>query len=194
MKARFAFLLLSFAAVIGPTLAGEPLPQKCNAGIVLYHRGANGVEFLLADHTAPSQRGWAAFGGRHEGDETPAQTAARETEEETRGYFRREKLAEALQKCQPFYDGLFALYFLEVEHVPIDAILQHPVPPGDKSFAERGPYAWVPADEVYKALSSAEEAPAIDPKYLSAGPGNKWFWKVWIHNLRQAEKAGALPK
>lgn len=192
---KFLLLVLSCLGFVSVSAQeGGPIPKECNAGIVLYARGPQGIEFLLADHTPPSTRGWASFGGKYDPGETPAQTAARETEEETRGYFSREKLEESLKTCVPHFDGFFVIYFLEIDHIDPGVIASHPAPSQDKAFHERGPYRWVPFSEVRKALDSDAEAPVIDARHLPPDAAGKWFWKVWIANMRHADKAGALPK
>ena len=66
------------------------------AGIVLYSVVEGEVLLLLADHRLPG-RGWAAYGGAARAGETSAETAARETEEETRGYFKRADLLKDVE-------------------------------------------------------------------------------------------------
>ena len=65
------------------------------AGIVLYFKSGNEVYLLLAED-AREGRGWATFGGKAREGEHPAETAARETEEETRGYFVRGNLLKKI--------------------------------------------------------------------------------------------------
>lgn len=110
------FMLPAHAASMVP-VTGAP------AGILLYAQEADGsVWLLLADHTPPSQRGWAAFGGSHDAGETLAETAARETEEETGGYFKRADLLKAIEGQQPVFDGVYGFYFVQVDKVPVAQI------------------------------------------------------------------------
>ncbi|RYD75036.1 MAG: NUDIX hydrolase [Verrucomicrobiaceae bacterium] len=183
-----AFLnLFAFAALAG---VGGP------AGIVLYHRSGEEVFLLLADHQPPSTRGWGAFGGSYEEGETPAQTAARETEEETRGYFKRVELLNKIKDQTPFEDGVFSLFFLEVDHVPAEQIAGGKIPEGDNSYRERGPWAWVPFSEILRHLKTEphpQAAAILDSRLLPAGVASKHYWPVWLHNMHRALNAGALP-
>ncbi len=182
----FTYLLLSVKAD----------SNKLNAGIVFYTRGSGGVQYLLADHTQ-SNRGWAAFSGRQDGAETPAETAARETEEETHGYFSRATLLKRIQNQRPFTIGRYHVYFLQIDRVPAERIMGHRVPGWVESYTERGPYAWIPASEVIRALATGSKKTKdllINPKYLPTGTKNPHFWDEWIENLRAAQQAGVLPK
>ena len=190
MKRILLALLLVLGA--GPLLAGEEGP---NAGITLYTITPEGVLLLVADHAAVPQgpdRGWASFGGTHEPGETSIQTAARETEEETHGYFKRADLEKALAGQKPAVDGTFDMYFLEVPRVEIADILNTPIPEAH-DYHERGPYAWIPLAEIEPHLVSDEATkghPKIDAKYLPAERQTDWFWSVWLNNLRIAKTSG----
>jgi 8-oxo-dGTP pyrophosphatase MutT (NUDIX family) len=181
--------LLIFATLQVVNAGGNP------AGVVLYAETAQGVVLLLADHTPPSKRGWGAFGGAHEQGESIAETAARETEEETRGYFKRETILAAIKTQQPVMDGSFALYFVKVDPVPISDISNAPIPPDKKTYAERGPYAWIPAAEVERIVSLKDtKTPAqINAEFLPANRHTDYLWPVWIHNMRIAFKEKAIP-
>lgn len=179
---------------LAPSLHADP--QGPPAGIVLYAETEKGVQLLMADHLPPSKRGWAAFGGAHEGRETPAETAARETEEETHGYFKKKDLLEQIGAQKPFFDGPFAFFFVKVAYVPVEELLKAAIPEGNSSFRERGPYAWIPFDEVAPwlktPLSQPDQAKLPDqllPKEAATG----WLWAAWLHNMRAASEAGALP-
>jgi len=161
------------------------------AGIILYAEDTDGVSLLLADHLPPSERGWAAFGGTHEKDETPAETAARETEEETNGFFSRAELLARIKNVTPLFDGAFAFYFVKVPRVPIGEITKSHVHDGEAAYGERGPFAWVPFSAVERQLTA--KAPILDSRYLPAEVRTNRLWPVWLHNLRIAIDAHALP-
>lgn len=168
------------------------------AGIKFYTRTDDGVFLLLADHVFPIRRGWADFGGAADAGETIAQTAAREAEEETRGYFKRENLLEAIAGQEPILVGSYAFYFVEVEKVPAETIRNHPVRGVKLAYRERGPYAWVPYSEIERYL---EADPAhypyrhtIDSSYLpESWWATNWFWPPLLGHLRAAKAANALP-
>ena len=161
------------------------------AGIILYAEGADGVSLLLADHLPPSQRGWAAFGGMHEQDETPAETAARETEEETNGFFSRTELLARIKNSAPLFDGAYAFYFVKVPMVPIREITKLHLYDGEAAYRERGPFAWVPFSAIERQL--AAKSPILDSRYLPADARTNRLWTVWLNNLRVAIEAHALP-
>lgn len=184
----FTFCLLICAGFC-PALSAQP------AGIVLYMKSGGEVFLLLADHTLQYTRGWGAFGGSHEEGESPAQTAARETEEETRGFFTRDDLLTRIEGLIPVVDGTFHMYFLEIDFVPAPRVTRNELIDDSVYFQERGPYAWIPYSEIRKHLVSEEPAPPymIDARYLPAGTERDWLWTVWIHNMRLAFQKGAIP-
>lgn len=168
------------------------------AGVVLYTIEDGEVLLLLADHAAPSrQRGWAAFGGMNDPGETIAQTAARETEEETNGYFKREDLLAKIAGQKPVADGKFSFYFVQVDKVPVSDIMSRQSGLLSRFYRERVNFAWIPYAEVERYLTvPAEDDPqtyAIDPRYLSDGALATWFWPVWLNNFRAAKRVGNLP-
>jgi 8-oxo-dGTP pyrophosphatase MutT (NUDIX family) len=149
----------------------------------------------LADHRPPSTRGWGSFGGRHEPGESPAETAARETEEETCGYFHRVAILAAIGDQQPVYDGPFAQYFVQVEQFPVTAIAEATTSSSDRVYTERGPWAWVPYTEIHRLLDEggADEPLRIQRRYLPADAHTDWVWPTWLSGLRKAIDQGALP-
>ena len=168
------------------------------AGIVLFFRSNDEVYLLLADHGLESDRdrGWAAFGGAANEGEKPAETAARETEEETRGCFSRTELMKEIASREPVVDGSFALFFVEVDFVPALRIANNEVDSPDEAYAERGPYAWVPWSQIEQYLTSDIDRArtyTIDSKYLPGRRYTNWFWSIWLHNLRKVVEADALP-
>lgn len=165
------------------------------AGIVLYMESGGEVYLLLADHADPSARGWAAFGGGHEEGETAAQTAARETEEETRGFFPREALSIRLEGLTPVVYGSFHLYFVEIPFVPAQRVAGNIPEHETRYYRERWPYAWIPYAEVRQHLIGEElETPClIDERFLPEGAERNWFWSVWIQNMRLAFRENAIP-
>lgn len=181
-------LLFGFGTVIA-CLAEDP------AGIVLYLTTDDDVYLLLADHSVDTDRGWGGFGGGGEDGETPAETAARETEEETRGYFDREDLLNGIKGSDPVFDGLFHLFFLEVGFVPALRIQNNALTNEEKTYRERGPYAWIPYSEVARYIETDDptQIGSIDRKFLPEETYSDWFWDIWVQNMRNAHRMGALP-
>jgi len=176
-------------------VAGFQALAEGPAGILLYTETDEGIELLLADHAPPVDRGWAAFGGHSEPGETYAETAARETEEETRGYFRRADLLEAIKDQKPTMDGPFAFYFVKVDRVPASEIMNTKPPTREAVYFERGPYAWVPLKETEKFFNpdTITFPLRLNPEYLPEGRFTDWVWPIWLHNLSVALEAGTVP-
>ena len=108
---KSAFLALTFLLILCPAAHAER-----PAGILLYFKAGTKVYLLLADHATPGSkdRGWGGFGGGPENGESPAETAARETAEETRGFFLAAALLKQIESQTPVIDtNGFALFFAE---------------------------------------------------------------------------------
>ena len=166
------------------------------AGIVLYFESGGEVFLLLAD-SRESDRGWGAFGGSpHEG-ENSAETAARETEEETRGYFPRDELLNSIKDQDPVIDhNGFALFFAEIPFVPAQLVTNNPVPNDDESYSERGPYAWIPYSELERILKgpvNSDKRYTIKARLLPRERNTSWFWSVWLGNVRRAIETDSIP-
>lgn len=166
------------------------------AGIVLYCKSGDEIFLLLADHRE-SDRGWAAYGGGpHEGERV-AETAARETEEETRGYFPRSTLLKEISGQDPVIDqDGFAMYFVEIPFVPAPLVTNHPLPSEDESYIERGPYAWVPYSELNQYLMGPvnyEKRHPIEATLLPGGQSTAWFWPIWLGSVRRVIEMDSLP-
>lgn len=189
-----ALLLLIFYWCLPAVVQGQQ-----PAGILIYFKAGPEVYLLLADHATPrsKDRGWGGFGGGGLDGETAAKTAARETEEETRGYFTRAELLSLIESQTPVIDtNGFALFFAEVPFVPAQRVMNHA--PGEEKWAylERGPFAWIPFSEVRKHLEkplNLSRKDMIDKRFLPAGSHSDWFWNVWIGNMKLAWETGSLP-
>ncbi|MEM8955448.1 MAG: NUDIX domain-containing protein [Verrucomicrobiota bacterium] len=166
--------------------AGNP------AGIVLYFEDGQDVFFLLADD-ADGVRGWGAYGGGSEEGESVMETAARETEEETRGYFRREWLLEKLRGQRPVKSANgFRMFFVEVPFVPAQRVMQNPLEDeANPVFRERAHYAWIPESDLKRALEDGSTD--IDPLYLPSSCEVKSYWDVWLDNMADAYRRNACP-
>lgn len=180
--------IVCLGALLLPCLAAADAPP---AGILLYHRDGDQVFLLLADHSN-GQRGWGGFGGTAIPGETEAETAARETEEETRGYFEEDWLLERIQNQEPLRVNGFSTFFLEVRFVPAQRVANNPIP-ANRSLAmsERAHYAWIPLSDVERALNRDELQ--VDPLYLPPSTQSTSYWEVWIRNVEAASDAGFPP-
>ncbi len=166
------------------------------AGMVLYFKSGGEIFLLLADHRG-EDRGWSAYGGGPNEGESAAETAARETEEETRGYFLREDLLTLIEGQQPVIDSDgFALYFAEIPFVPAQRVTNNPLPSDDESYTERGPYAWIPYSELDRYLKGPVEYKKKYPiaaTLLPAGQNTAWFWPIWLGNVWLAVETDSIP-
>ena len=165
------------------------------AGMVLYFESGGEVYLLLAEH-ADSDRGWAGFGGGAREGETVAETAAHKAQEESRGYFRQADLLHRMKGLAPVMDGDFASYFVEVDFVPAQRVMNHPIPEDNDAYAERSTFAWIPYSAIEGFLQKdidRKKKYNIDPAFLPAGSETAWFWPIWLGNLRQAVATRALP-
>lgn len=183
-----SLLALLLTAVPGMADVDEP------AGLILYAETPTGIEYLLADHAPPSDRGWGSFGGHGEAGETVAETAARETEEETRGAFRREDLLAAIGDQEPLRDGPYSFFVVKVDRIPISEIEGRAIPRGEAAFAERGPFAWIPASEIARFFDpeTVTFPLRISADFLPADRHTDYVWPIWLHNLTVALEANAI--
>ena len=189
MKIRVPFAFVLLLAICGPALAQNP------AGILLYFESGSEVYLLVAeDHK--KIRGWSGFGGRAKEGESLAETAARETEEETRGYFARADLMKKITEQEALMDNRFALFFAEIDFVPAQLLSNLQPPAVDAAYDESGPYAWIPfshiVDYVRSEVNQKEKYP-VDKRYLPSECKTDWFWPVWLHTVRKAVEKKALP-
>ena len=190
MKRHLVFVLVLVLCISGLSRAENP------AGIVLYFESGSEVYLLLAEDSGKT-RGWGAFGGAPHKGERPAETAARETEEETRGYFNRMGLLRKIEKQEPVIDhNRFALFFAEIDFVPAPAVTNNQPATNDRSYFESGPYAWIPFSQVERYVQAKvdrEQKHIIDKKYLPLGCETDWLWPIWLGNVRKAVEQSALP-
>ena len=187
MRKHPYLFFLFVVAICGQSLAQNP------AGVALYFRTESEVYLLLADH-ATRPRGWATYGGGRNEGETTADTAARETEEETRGYFSRIELLEKINSQEPVMDNGFALYFAEVDFVPAQRVSNHEPPSDGPAYLERGPYAWIPYSVVEKQIKIAKDGVyPLDSRYLPTDRKTDWMWPLWIGTMRIAIENDVLP-
>jgi 8-oxo-dGTP pyrophosphatase MutT (NUDIX family) len=138
-------------------------------------------------------RGWSGFGGLCDG-QSAAVTAARETEEETRGFYKRAKILAKLGGKPSIRIGDFTTYFVEVDYVPTVALNNQKPPESGSYYIERGPYAWIPLAVIRQAIENRQAGRAhIAAKYLPRDARTNWFFEPFLTSLKEAETAGILP-
>ena len=165
------------------------------AGMVLYFKAGDEVFLLLADHRE-KDRGWAGYGGGPYDGESAAETAARETEEETRGYFLRDDLLAMIKDQEPVIDNGFALFFAEVPFVPAQIVTNNPLPSDNESYVERGRYAWIPYSGLEPYLKGPVESEGkfpIEERLLPGERHTSWYWPVWLGTVRRALETNSIP-
>lgn len=165
------------------------------AGTVVYFESGGEVYLLLAEHH-DSKRGWAGFGGGAQEGETVPETAATKTQEESRGYFKREAIFAKVKDLKPTVVGDFATYFVEVDFVPVQQIMNHPIPDDNDAYKERSTFAWIPYSSIAEYLSADLEKDKqylVKPEFLPAGSETQWLWPGWLRSMRAAVVENALP-
>lgn len=165
------------------------------AGILLYCYHQGEIHVLVANDRF-GKRGWGGFaGGEHKG-ETTAMTAARETHEETRGYYDQMKLFRQIKDQKPFRQWGFSLYFAEVPYVPAKVIMDHPLTRLSLAYMETQHYAWVPFVELEPLLAKKTITPQdlkIHARHLQANSRSDSYWRIWIDNMRQVYLKDGFP-
>jgi 8-oxo-dGTP pyrophosphatase MutT (NUDIX family) len=168
---------------------------KCGAGTVIYFKFKSEIYLLLADHNRPQQhdRGWSGFGGYCDGDPFDV-TAARETEEETKGFYHRDELLGKLGSSPQIRVGDFTTFFVEVDYVPAIMINNQKPSGHEAAYLERGLYAWIPVSAIWQAIAKrrtgAVRIPAI---YLPPDKRNNQLFEPFVTSLQAAKTAGILP-
>jgi 8-oxo-dGTP pyrophosphatase MutT (NUDIX family) len=193
MKLRIViqFAMVLVLSAVGCRAAGAP--DYTAAGIVAYTKIQGRTYVLLADHL-DSNRGWGSFGGNREAAEAIEETALREFREETRCTY--DSLLTIDLSGMPTIDyRIFVSYVVELPYVPAQVFANRPAAadcqgPG---FDERGPWVWVPLEEIIRCLEAGEETASyeLDGSLVPAGTSTT----LWLNSavlLRQAVEDGLL--
>ena len=189
MPATLITVILLTILTAASALAGGP------AGILLYHSDGDNI-FLLLANDSQGTRGWSGFGGESEAGESLRATAARETEEETRGYFSRAWLEEQIGEQEPLSTHGFHMYFVEVPFVPAQRVMNNPVEGHQAVMEEMQFYAWIPFSELERVLEKDNPSEAdlrMSPLHVPRGCASHSFWRVWIMNMHDAWEQGFFP-
>lgn len=187
--------ILCILCIIALILQSQWTFAGCNAGTLLYFKFQDDIYLLLADHNSnmQGQRGWSGFGGRCGGDD-PDKAAARETEEETGGFYEQAKILDKLRKSSSIKVNDFTTFFVEVEPVPAVLLNSHKKTTQEADYTERGPYAWIPLSEIWRAIENRKSGKAnIDKKYLPTNAHTDWLFEYFVNGLDQAKSAGVFP-
>jgi 8-oxo-dGTP pyrophosphatase MutT (NUDIX family) len=169
--------------------------SSCGAGTVLYFTFKGETYLLLADHSLTGQRhrGWAGFGGLCNGEPVEV-TAARETEEETRGIYSRKEIFARLSSSPKIRVDDFTTFFVEVNFVPVTLLNNQKPSNPSASYTERGPYAWIPYSVIRRAFEGRQTGRAHIPgKYLPHAAQTDWLFELFLSSLIAAKNAGILP-
>lgn len=158
--------------------------------MVLYFQNDDEVFLLLGEDR--DERGWSAFGGgAHEG-ESVKETAARETSEETRGYFKKDWLLEQLEGKVAVKSNGFHLFFVEVPFVPAMRVTRNEISEKTESaLTEMSHFAWVPVSDLEQVLAGQSEA--IEERFLPTTSKSDFYWSIWLANMRDAYRHRACP-
>ena len=190
-----ATLISSEAAPFPEQSPAKPSRDSGPAGILLYCR-LDGEILILVANDRLGMRGWAGFGGGDKKGETAAMTAARETSEETRGYYRQPWLFRKIADQRPVKQWGYHFYFAEVAHVSAKTIMKHRLPRLSPAYLETQHYAWVPFSELKPLLTKKTLTDAdlrLHPRHLQPGSNSGSYWRVWIDNMRHLHLKDAFP-
>ena len=161
------------------------------AGIVLYFRD-NGTTYLLLADDIRKNKGWSAFGGAADAGETTRETAARETEEETRGFFKRGALLKEIQTQPPFIHNGFTLFFVEIPFVPAQRVQRNPIAHKlNIAMYERVNYAWIPESDILKAFDHNQAK--VSALYLPRKSRSDFYQRHWLLTMKAAYAQNACP-
>jgi 8-oxo-dGTP pyrophosphatase MutT (NUDIX family) len=176
-------------------LMSQNAVANCGAGTVLYFTSKGKTYLLLADHQLSGQRhrGWSGFGGLCDGEPVDV-AAARETEEETKGFYNQGEIFARLGMSPKIRIGDFTTFFVEVGYVPAVVFNNQEPPSYTSGYLERGPYAWVPFAVIWQAIENRQSARAhIAGRYLPSDARTTWFFEPFLTSLMEAKIAGILP-
>ncbi len=178
-----AVLIFLAVAVPGVVLAD-------GAGVIAHTKIQGKTYVLLADHP-DSNRGWATFGGRLDG-QTAKEAALREFHEETRCVYKETTIILEEDRSVKIAD--FVAYVAEVKFVPayLFAGIDDRQGCTGRQYQERGPWAWVPASSLRKSLSMGNLNAEIEKQYLPSGHHGE-LWPVAAESLQMALEEGLIP-
>lgn len=154
------------------------------AGVIPYACVSGDPYVLLAFDPVKDRVGYAAFGGGRVGQETIAETAAREFHEETRCVFDT-PTAEELERLTPSeHKGFYSF----VAEVPFISILEIPEHPCDARI-ERYDWQWVRLSDLNTGLNSDGARPQV---LVSLMHKTVTLWEGAAASIRKAINDGLL--
>ena len=158
----------------------------CNraSGVVVYTQINEEIHLLLAAHKINATRGWAAFGGCVDDNETLAQAALRELHEETRCAL---PASLVITKHTPKVTiGHFTSYALMVPYVPEGRIADQALraPCDHLTASERGPWAWVPLAQVLAASANDDSKNELSADGYLPAAEYRPMWSKSIEVIR----------
>ncbi|NRB36955.1 MAG: NUDIX domain-containing protein [Pseudomonadales bacterium] len=178
---KYAILSLMFLLSLSHGLTANEINS---AGVIAYaiHKGK--TQILLADHSGLAfYRGYAAFGGSIDGNESHKEAALREFHEETRCAFKDVAIKLSEKKI---INNNFVSFIVELPYFTEPQLALRQQKSGCKGgvFQERGPLIWF----AFKA--DAKDKTTIQAALLQ--PPEK-FWSKSTAVLDKALRAGLLP-
>ena len=179
-------------------ITSQSLQAGCSAGTVIYFNDGNENFLLLADHRKKGQkkRGWAHFSGGCEMGEGMAKTAARESEEESKGFFKREWVESKLETTPYLIIGDKAIYFVQIPFAPAQQINHYRTDNPLKVYKERGPYAWIPYRlilPIIKMRIDPNKRYPIATEFLPKKHHTDWFYSRFLMDMQKAYQRGIFP-
>jgi len=175
-------LLFLFAAPIVALFAMQSGAQVeyVNAGVLPYSTATGEVTVLLGFDAGEGH--WSDFVGTCTPGETPAQTAARQFEEETRGGYQLADISRRLQGAAPVEIGNTRIFLIEVPQVSARQLERLSK---DRGF-EKTDYCWVPLLELLESIDDRGPDRARVPESCIADSHD--LYELVGRNLRQGQE------
>jgi len=163
------------------------------AGVLIFTKKDNQLFVLLADHKKLKQqkRGWSTLGGSIKPGENDLEAAIREVYEESNGIIKREELAKLIKPSIKTVTPGFVIYFAEIDFRSSDVFNQTMVKQSQNGFGERGPFIWLPWQEILIAAKEFDlqqqncnpKAVRIPRNFLPADENTDWFFDAFLATI-----------
>ena len=147
---------------------------------------------LIADHK-DSDRGYATMGGGIEEGEDPRDAAARETEQESRGKYRREAIRQKIEHARAIKKGNFTVYVVVVEDLIPEEELEA-ASMDCEDCGERYGYKWIPLPELDEVVKTNGYTLPKDQRSKHSETDHLWGEFVNAYIVAKSEIAKEVKK
>ncbi len=176
---RLLFLFAAPTVALFAVQSGAQV-EYVNAGVLPYSTATGEVTVLLGFDAGEGH--WSDFVGTCTPGETPAQTAARQFEEETRGGYQISDISQRLQGVAPIEIGNTRIFLIEVPQVSARQLERLSK---DRGF-EKTDYCWVPLLELLESIDDRGPNRARVPESCIADSHD--LYELVGRNLRQGQE------